>query len=116
MRLTESAQGVYPIAPTPFFDDGRIDTASIDRLVDFYLGIGATGLTVLGQLGEASKLGTGAGVGAIIGGILGGVKGAIAGVLIGGGGMVAATEGKDVQIPAGTVLRVRFDAPVTVGS
>ena len=56
MRLTESAQGVYPIAPTPFFDDGRIDTASIDRLVDFYLGIGATGITVLGQLGEAPKL------------------------------------------------------------
>ena len=52
----------------------------------------------------------------VVGGMLGGVKGAIAGVLIGGGGMMAATEGKDVQIPAGTVLRVRFDAPVTVGS
>lgn len=44
MLLTSQARGVYPIAPTPFFDDGRIDTASIDRLVDFYLGIGATGL------------------------------------------------------------------------
>jgi dihydrodipicolinate synthase/N-acetylneuraminate lyase len=29
---------------------------SIDRLVDFYLQIGSTGLTVLGQLGEAPKL------------------------------------------------------------
>jgi hypothetical protein len=67
-----------------------------------------------GLKGEGTKIGTGAGVGAIIGGILGGVKGAIAGVLIGGGGMVAATEGKDVQIPAGTVLRVRFDSPVTI--
>lgn len=56
MRLASDARGVYPIAPTPFHDDGRIDTASIDRLVDFYLGIGATGLTVLGQLGEAAKL------------------------------------------------------------
>ncbi len=56
MRLTSDARGVYPIAPTPFFDDGRIDTASLDRLVDFYLGIGATGITVLGQLGEAPKL------------------------------------------------------------
>ncbi|MDH4053354.1 MAG: dihydrodipicolinate synthase family protein [Rubrivivax sp.] len=56
MRLTAEARGVYPIAPTPFHDDGRIDTASIDRLVDFYLAIGATGLTVLGQLGEAPKL------------------------------------------------------------
>lgn len=56
MELTAQAQGVYPIAPTPFLDDGRIDTASIDRLVDFYRQIGATGLTVLGQLGEAPKL------------------------------------------------------------
>lgn len=54
--LTSDACGVYPIAPTPFFDDGRIDTASIDRLTDFYLGCGATGITVLGQLGEAPKL------------------------------------------------------------
>jgi 4-hydroxy-tetrahydrodipicolinate synthase len=57
MRLTADARGVYPIAPTPFLDDGRIDTESIDRLVDFYLEIGSTGITVLGQLGEAPKLG-----------------------------------------------------------
>ena len=56
MLLTSDARGVFPIAPTPFFDDGRIDSASIDRLLDFYLSIGATGLTVLGQLGEAPKL------------------------------------------------------------
>lgn len=56
MLLTADARGVFPIAPTPFFDDGRIDTASLDRLVDFYLRIGATGVTVLGQLGEAPKL------------------------------------------------------------
>jgi len=56
MKLNTDARGVYPIAPTPFLDDGTIDTASIDRLVDFYLGCGATGITVLGQLGEAPKL------------------------------------------------------------
>jgi 4-hydroxy-tetrahydrodipicolinate synthase len=56
MKLAPDARGVYPIAPTPFLDNGAIDTASIDRLVDFYLQIGATGLTVLGQLGEAPKL------------------------------------------------------------
>jgi 4-hydroxy-tetrahydrodipicolinate synthase len=56
MLLTADARGVFPIAPTPFFDDGRIDTASIDRLADFYLACGATGVTVLGQLGEAPKL------------------------------------------------------------
>lgn len=56
MRLPSDARGVYPIAPTPFLDDGAIDTASIDRLTDFYLACGATGITVLGQLGEAPKL------------------------------------------------------------
>ncbi len=56
MKMPLDASGVYPIAPTPFLDDGTIDTASIDRLTDFYLGCGATGITVLGQLGEAPKL------------------------------------------------------------
>jgi 4-hydroxy-tetrahydrodipicolinate synthase len=56
MLLTSDALGVFPIAPTPFFDDGSLDLQSIDRLTDFYLQIGATGITVLGQLGEASKL------------------------------------------------------------
>jgi TolA-binding protein len=64
-----------------------------------------------GVRGEAAKIGTGAGVGAIIGGILGGFKGAMAGILIGGGGVVAATEGKDVELPAGTILRVSLDTP-----
>ncbi|HEY2256022.1 MAG TPA: dihydrodipicolinate synthase family protein [Variovorax sp.] len=56
MKFDSNARGVYPIAPTPFLDDGRIDTASIDRLTDFYLSCGCTGITVLGQLGEAPKL------------------------------------------------------------
>jgi 4-hydroxy-tetrahydrodipicolinate synthase len=56
MLLDSNARGVFPIAPTPFLDDGRVDTASIDRMTDFFAGCGATGITVLGQLGEASKL------------------------------------------------------------
>ena len=68
-----------------------------------------------GIRGEAAKIGIGAGVGAIIGGILGGTKGAIAGVLIGAGGTVVATEGKDVELPVGTILRVRFDSPLDLG-
>jgi hypothetical protein len=64
-----------------------------------------------GIKGEAGRIGAGAGVGAIIGGILGGVKGALLGVLIGGGGTIAATEGKDVTLDPGTTLRVRLDTP-----
>ena len=51
-----SVRGVYPIAPTPFLADGRIDFESLDRLADFYMACGCTGVTVLGQLGEAPKL------------------------------------------------------------
>jgi len=67
-----------------------------------------------GIKGEAAKIGAGAGVGAIIGGIIGGAKGALLGVLIGGGGTVAATEGKDVTLPAGTILRVSLDTPPAI--
>jgi len=66
-----------------------------------------------GIRGEVGRIGTGAAAGAIIGGILGGFKGALAGILIGAGGTVAATPGKDVELPPGTVLRLRFDAPLT---
>ncbi|MDH5539902.1 MAG: dihydrodipicolinate synthase family protein [Rhizobacter sp.] len=55
-KLSADAQGVFVIAPTPFHDDGRIDTAAIDRLVDFYIASGATGVTALGVMGEAPKL------------------------------------------------------------
>ena len=56
MPLDHTARGVYPIAPTPFDADGRVDMGSIDRLSDFYRAVGGTGLTVLGVMGEAPKL------------------------------------------------------------
>ena len=67
-----------------------------------------------GIRGEATRAGAGAAVGGIIGAVLGGVKGAVLGVLIGGGGTIAATEGKEVDLPQGTVLRVRVDAPLQI--
>jgi hypothetical protein len=67
-----------------------------------------------GVRGEAGRIGAGAGVGAIIGGILGGFRGALAGILIGGGGTIAATEGNDVELPVGTVLRVRLDTALNL--
>lgn len=54
--LDASAKGVYLIAVTPFTDNGALDLDSTDRMVDFYLDRGATGLTILGILGEATKL------------------------------------------------------------
>jgi 4-hydroxy-tetrahydrodipicolinate synthase len=55
-RLDASATGVYLITVTPFTDDGALDLASTDRMVDFCLEAGVSGLTVLGIMGEATKL------------------------------------------------------------
>lgn len=55
-RLDESAHGVFVISVTPFAEDGSLDFASVDSLVDFYLGCGVHGLTILGVMGEAQKL------------------------------------------------------------
>jgi hypothetical protein len=63
---------------------------------------------------DTGRVAAGAGVGAIIGAILGGTRGALTGILIGGGGTVAATEGNEVDLAPGTVLRVRLDAPLDV--
>ena len=71
-----------------------------------------------GKVGEdATRIGAGAVVGGIVGliaGILGGAKGALLGVIVGGGGAIAARDGSDVDLPLGTILRVRFDQPVDI--
>jgi 4-hydroxy-tetrahydrodipicolinate synthase len=56
MALDATASGVFPIAPTPFHPDGRLDEASLGTLIDGYLKAGSTGVTVLGIMGEAPKL------------------------------------------------------------
>jgi hypothetical protein len=78
--------------------------------------IRATVLQALQGEADTGRVAAGAGVGAIIGGILGGVRGALTGILIGGGGTVAATEGNEVDLAPGTVLRVRLDAALDVGN
>ncbi len=49
-------QGIYNIVPTPFDESGAIDEASLARLIEFVIGTGVDGLTILGFLGEAGKL------------------------------------------------------------
>ena len=55
---------------------------------------------------EVGTVGAAGAVGAIVGGIIG------AGV--GSGGVIAATEGKDIELPAGTIVRVRVDTPLRI--
>ncbi len=55
-KLDEAARGVYIISATPFTDNGEVDFESADRLVDFYIEKGVSGITVLGMMGEAQKM------------------------------------------------------------
>lgn len=105
---------------------GRIDrvgslTLSFDRIVvrgrEYPMRGMATQVFESGGIREEiGTAGGGAGVGAVIGGLLGGVKGAILGAVIGAGGAIAATEGKDVHLPAGAILRIRLDSPVNLNT
>lgn len=65
---------------------------------------------------EGRTVGTAGAVGAVIGGIIGGLKGAVLGAVVGSGGVIAATEGTDVQLPAGTIIRIRLDSPVDLSA
>jgi 4-hydroxy-tetrahydrodipicolinate synthase len=56
MLINEQSAGVFVICVTPFLEDGQIDLDSVPQLIDFYLERGATGLTILGMMGEAPKL------------------------------------------------------------
>jgi hypothetical protein len=66
---------------------------------------------------DAAKIGIGAGAGAVIGGIVGGGDGAAQGAAIGGAGgtgVVLATRGKEVRLPAGTRVSVTLLSPLTI--
>jgi hypothetical protein len=103
---------------------GRVDrtgslTLSFDRLTirgrDYPIRGMATQVFESGGVREeAGTAGVGAGAGAVLGGILGGVKGAVLGAVIGAGGAIAATDGKDIELPAGSIVRIRFDSSVNV--
>lgn len=54
--IDRDSRGVFIIAATPFTDDGALDLASTDTLVDFYLDSGVNGMTILGIMGESNKL------------------------------------------------------------
>lgn len=85
--------------------------------------VSTTDLTLEGDTGigrnkrTAEAIGGGAALGTIIGAIAGGGKGAAIGVLVGaagGAGTQVLTRGRDVRVPAETVLKFRLDKPVTL--
>jgi 4-hydroxy-tetrahydrodipicolinate synthase len=52
----DDLRGVYNIVPTPFDTDGELDVTSVRRLIDFVVGTGVDGVTILGVMGEAGKV------------------------------------------------------------
>lgn len=54
--MEKRLQGVCPILPTAFHDDGSLDTASIRREVDFLLRAGVDGIALFGNASEAFAL------------------------------------------------------------
>jgi len=105
---------------------GRVDrvgslTLSFDRITvrgrDYpFRGMATQVFESRGIRDEVGTAGGGAGVGAVIGGLIGGLKGAVLGAVIGAGGAIAATEGKDIHLPAGTIMRVRADSSINLNS
>jgi hypothetical protein len=66
---------------------------------------------------DATVIGGGAGVGALVGGIIGGKKGAAIGAAVGGAGgtgVVLATKGEEIKLPAGTEVNVRLDSEIVL--
>jgi 4-hydroxy-tetrahydrodipicolinate synthase len=49
-------RGTWYILPTPFAEDGSLDTTSLGRLVDAAIGWGVDGLTAMGVMGEPAAL------------------------------------------------------------
>jgi hypothetical protein len=61
----------------------------------------------------AKRAGIGAALGGLLGGILEGKAGALVGLIVGGAGGIASSKGEDVELPAGTVITVELDEPLS---
>jgi len=64
--------------------------------------------------GDVTKGAIGGGVGAVVGGLVGGGKGALIGAGVGGTGAVLATKGKEVRLPAGTIVSTHLEQALVV--
>ena len=88
----------------------RYIVSTADLKQDTGTGIGANKRT-------AQTIGGGAALGTIIGAIAGGAKGAAIGVLVGaagGAGVQVLNRGKDVRVPAETLLTFRLSSPASL--
>ncbi|MEK9833077.1 MAG: dihydrodipicolinate synthase family protein [Rhodospirillaceae bacterium] len=52
MSITHTYSGVWPVAPTPFTDDGEIDTEGMTRVLDCMIDQGVDGICILANFSE----------------------------------------------------------------
>ncbi|PYQ20562.1 MAG: dihydrodipicolinate synthase family protein [Acidobacteria bacterium] len=55
-RPSPDLTGVFSVLPTPFDAEGRVDVASLRKVVDLFLAAGVDGLTALGVTSEVARL------------------------------------------------------------
>lgn len=100
---------------TLFIDRLRGDRGQIARVRGLVVGFASEeGEEISGSGANVGRTGVVAAAGGIIGALLGGAKGAIVGVTVGAGGALLASEGEEIDLPQGSVLRVEFQSPVSV--
>src|SRR5215470_13923603 len=54
--MPDSIRGIIPVMLTPFLDDGDVDYASLERLIEWYLANGADALFAVCQSSEMQYL------------------------------------------------------------
>ncbi|MGC4024596.1 MAG: dihydrodipicolinate synthase family protein [Mesorhizobium sp.] len=52
MRLSKPLTGILPVAPTPFFDDGRVDEEGMRRVIDCMIDQGVDAICILANYSE----------------------------------------------------------------
>ena len=74
----------------------------------------AEGGKLEGEDDKGKRAGIGGAIGGVLGAIIGGTAGFLVGLVVGAGGAIAGGRGKDVELPEGTYLLVKFDGQVDV--
>ncbi len=56
MKTDKKLTGVFPVLPTPFLEDGSVDTASLRNLIRYLVKVGVDGMTFPGVASEFAQL------------------------------------------------------------
>lgn len=96
----------------------RLDFESIEIEGQPRIDIRSHVVSVSGARTEGGDTKRNSGLGAILGGVVGGIidgkKGALIGAVVGAGSGAIVTKGEDMELPEGSIVRIRLDRSITV--